>query len=279
MNATPNHAQMMDRIYRFQRYIYDITRKYYLLGRDRLIREMRIEPGDRILEIGCGTARNLILMAHDHPQAHFYGLDASHEMLITAETKVKRAGLHDRITLRHCLAEECDAKKTFGLDTPFDGIFFSYSLSMIPSWRNALQIAFQQLQPDGELAMVDFCDQLELPRWFRAMLTKWLSWFHVRHEPELLRFLPILATRTQAHLTIQYLYGRYAFRATLIKNQTDSEIEGEYRQTRDQRQEKDRDQEDTEGEGFEPSKPLQGLHDFQSCSFSQLGHPSSRVQR
>ncbi|TIV74063.1 MAG: SAM-dependent methyltransferase, partial [Mesorhizobium sp.] len=32
-----SHAELMDGVYRWQRHIYDLTRKYYLLGRDRLI--------------------------------------------------------------------------------------------------------------------------------------------------------------------------------------------------------------------------------------------------
>ena len=35
----------MDQVYRRQRYIYDFTRKYYLLGRDRLIRGLALQPG------------------------------------------------------------------------------------------------------------------------------------------------------------------------------------------------------------------------------------------
>ena len=34
--------EKMDKMYRHQRYFYDLTRKYYLLGRDRLINEMKI---------------------------------------------------------------------------------------------------------------------------------------------------------------------------------------------------------------------------------------------
>src|SRR5262249_43214804 len=53
-------AQEMDAIYRYQRYIYDATRKYYLFGRDRLI--ANLDPPERgtVLEIACGTGRNLI---------------------------------------------------------------------------------------------------------------------------------------------------------------------------------------------------------------------------
>ena len=38
--AKSGHAALMDRVYRRQRYIYDLTRKYYLFGRDRMIREL-----------------------------------------------------------------------------------------------------------------------------------------------------------------------------------------------------------------------------------------------
>jgi S-adenosylmethionine-diacylgycerolhomoserine-N-methlytransferase len=56
-------TEEMDEMYRWTRYVYDFTRKYYLLGRDRLLRDMELKPGDRVLEIGCGTARNLIRLA------------------------------------------------------------------------------------------------------------------------------------------------------------------------------------------------------------------------
>ncbi len=218
MNPESNHAQRMDRIYRFQRYFYDITRKYYLLGRDRLIREMDIRKESRILEVGCGTARNLILMARRYPHAHFYGLDASQEMLNTAESKILRAGLQDRISLRHGLAEEVSAKDTFGLPEPFDAVFYSYSLSMIPSWKKAIQSGWNNLKTGGQLAIVDFSDQKKMPTWFRNALTRWLSWFHVRHEPELTHFLSDLASHNNSRMQIDYLKGRYSFIAVVTKN-------------------------------------------------------------
>ena len=55
--------QHMDGIYRYQRYIYELSRKHYLLGRDRLINELQPPPGGTILEVGCGSGRNPILAA------------------------------------------------------------------------------------------------------------------------------------------------------------------------------------------------------------------------
>ena len=52
----------MDKMYRHQRYFYDLTRKYYLLGRDRLLKEMRIADGENVLEAGCGLGQYVILL-------------------------------------------------------------------------------------------------------------------------------------------------------------------------------------------------------------------------
>ena len=63
------HAALMDGVYRGQRHIYDLTRKYYLLGRDRMIDELQPPVGGHVLEIGCGTGRNLIAAARCWPGA------------------------------------------------------------------------------------------------------------------------------------------------------------------------------------------------------------------
>jgi S-adenosylmethionine-diacylgycerolhomoserine-N-methlytransferase len=207
----------MDDMYRWTRYIYDFTRKYYLLGRDRLLREMVLKPGDRVLEIGCGTARNLICLARKRPEIGCYGLDASNEMLVTAAAKVKWRGLEERIILRQCLAEELDHAKTFGLDAPFDAAFFSYSLSMIPTWPQAIDAALANIKRGSAFYVVDFWDQGSWPRWFPFVLKRWLDLFHVQHRPELLEHLRQLDAKGVGTLTLQSVAGRYAYLATFRK--------------------------------------------------------------
>ena len=70
---TPAADVLMDRIYARQRHIYDLTRRYFLLGRDTLIAELRPPSRGGILEIGCGTGRNLIATARAYPDAALYG--------------------------------------------------------------------------------------------------------------------------------------------------------------------------------------------------------------
>ncbi|WP_422001144.1 class I SAM-dependent methyltransferase [Reyranella sp.] len=185
-------AVLMDRIYRRQRHFYDITRKYYLLGRDRLIDGLAPSAGGRVLEVGCGTARNLVAAARAWPQARFYGLDLSAEMLATARREVRRAGLEGRIVLARGDATAFDPALLFG-EPGFSRIFLSYSLSMIPEWRAALRRSLAWLEPGGELHIVDFGGQERLPAFFRAGLRRWLRGFHVRPRDELEAELRILA--------------------------------------------------------------------------------------
>jgi SAM-dependent methyltransferase len=150
-------------------------------------------------------------LARKQPQTRLLGLDASGQMLKTAVRSVRQAGLSKHIVLRQGLAENFDPRHTFGTCTPFDTIFFSYSLSMIPAWPLALTAAFQHLKPKGRLYIVDFFDQADLPGWFAGLLTRWLRHFGVVHRPELLGHLVGLAQRNEIEIDIAPLYRRYAF--------------------------------------------------------------------
>lgn len=171
-----DHAGRMDAVYARQRHIYDLTRKYYLLGRDRLVERLKPPPSGTVLEIGCGTGRNLIAVARRYPDARLFGLDISAAMLATARANIAKAGLSARITVAQGDATAFDPAALFGL-AKFDRVFMSYTLSMIPDWQSAVAQAARVT--DGQLASVDFGQQAGLPGWWRTMLFAWLKKFHV----------------------------------------------------------------------------------------------------
>ncbi len=213
----PDAFEKMDKMYRRQRYFYDLTRKYYLLGRDKLLAEMKLEPGEKVLEIGCGTGRNLIALAKRFPASNFYGLDASSEMLKTAQAKVAAANLKN-ITLKTALADDFQSQKTFGLIAPFDAIFFSYALSIIPPWQASVENALLNLKPGKSIFIVDFYDQKDLPVLFQKILKNWLKQFHVEYPKKLLPFLENLEKQDSGKLKVKSLYRRYSFIAEFKKN-------------------------------------------------------------
>lgn len=180
--AEADHSELMDSIYRHQRFIYDATRKYYLLGRDRMIRGLAMAPRQSLLEIGCGTGRNLAVAARRFPDIRLYGLDISSAMLASAEKTLLCLGRAEPV-LRLGDAAQLQASD-FGVGG-FDRIMISYALSMIPEWEKTIDAALAALKPGGSLHIADFGQQRRLPVWFRSGLRRWLKRFHVTPRAEL----------------------------------------------------------------------------------------------
>ena len=200
-----SHAALMDATYRHQRRIYDLTRRYYLLGRDHLIETLAPPDGGTVLEVACGTGRNLAKIGARYPGRQLHGFDISEEMLRSA-----RAKLGDGALLARGDATDFDAEAMFGV-ARFDRIVLSYSLSMIPGWEAALGAATRHLAPGGEVHVVDFGDQAGLPAWFRRGLLAWLAKFHVTPRGTLETELRATAARIGGTALFRPLYRGYAW--------------------------------------------------------------------
>jgi S-adenosylmethionine-diacylgycerolhomoserine-N-methlytransferase len=209
-------AGLMDRIYRRQRHIYDASRKFYLLGRDQLIDGLQPPKGGSVLEIGCGTGRNLIRIAQRYPDCACHGLDVSNAMLATAQGSVAKAGLEHRIDLAQADATGFDPQALFGRGG-FDRIVISYALSMIPPWQGVVAEALRRLSPGGSLHIVDFGDQEGLPRPFKAGLLRWLALFHVTPRENLPEAVQALAKAAGADCRIDAPYRGYAVHAVATR--------------------------------------------------------------
>jgi len=216
MSTLTDHGGLMDRVYRRQRHVYDATRKYYLLGRDPMLSGLRVPDGGALLEIGCGTGRNLVKAARLYPTASLYGVDISHAMLVTADRAVENAGLGSRIRLACSDAAGFDPSRTFG-QARFDRIFISYAVSMIPQWRDVMRDAANRLAPGGELHIVDFGDLAGLPAWTRRGLYAWLERFHVTPRADLFDVAGAIAAEFGGTSERQALYRGFAWIAVLRK--------------------------------------------------------------
>ncbi len=171
MNRT---EEELKRYYRWQARIYDATRWSFLFGRERILREvaqrMRVR---RILEVGCGTGRNLLRMAELFPEAEIVGVDLSEDMLQKARRKLAGAG--GRVSLRLGAYEG-----GLGGERGFDLVLFSYCLSMVnPGYEGLMRLGLEDLSQGGVLAIVDFHDTGW--GWFR----RWMGVNHVRFDGQL----------------------------------------------------------------------------------------------
>lgn len=167
-------SETLEAYYRFHAGIYDLTRWSFLFGRSGIIDLLsRLTAPRRILEVGCGTGKNLIKLAKTFPTARITGLDLSPDMLRKAQEKAH--AMADRIELVHGAYNGPTAAGTFDL------VLFSYSLSMMdPGWETAIEAARDDLRPGGRIGVVDFHDSP------LSGFRSWMGMNHVRMEGHLL---------------------------------------------------------------------------------------------
>ena len=128
--------------------IYDFNRRFFLFGRDRLMKQIeRYTKPSTILEIGCGTGSNLFTLGQVFPDAKITGLDLSEDMLRVAQSKFLK---QSNVTLRHEVFDENTVLPTFDL------VICSYITSTVPDIERFLSLVQEHLNPKGYLACVDF---------------------------------------------------------------------------------------------------------------------------
>lgn len=136
---------------------YDLLVWLLLLGRerafrDRLVRLARLEPGQSVLDIGCGTG-SLAIAAKRRvgPFGSVHGIDASPEMIARAGKKARKAGVD--VTFTDGVVE--------GLPFPdehFDAVLSTLMLHHLPraAREQCVREIRRVLNPGGRVLAVDF---------------------------------------------------------------------------------------------------------------------------
>lgn len=119
--------------------------------RPALVAQTHCAPGERVLDLGCGTGTLTVLLARTTPAAQIVGLDPDPEALEIARAKAARAGM--AIGFRQARAE--DAELELG---SFDRVVTSLVLHHLsaPAKCEALARARAWLRPGGEIHVADW---------------------------------------------------------------------------------------------------------------------------
>jgi S-adenosylmethionine-diacylgycerolhomoserine-N-methlytransferase len=145
--------ESLRRFYRFHSSVYDWTRPFILFGRRRLLESLELRPGMLVIDVGCGTGWTLPHLAA--AGVSVVCVETSPEMRARAEARAARLGISDRVRF--------DARpygSHAGHAGQADAVVFSYSLSMIPPYREVLARAKADLRGGGTIAVVDFLTAL-----------------------------------------------------------------------------------------------------------------------
>lgn len=194
--ATTSIPTPIERYYQLHSRVYDATRWSFLFGRAAILDDIAAagNPG-RILEVGCGTGKNLVALAHRFPLASITGVDLSETMLDVARRKIGHFG--GRVKLVH---RAYDHPLSNAQAQHFDLVLFSYALSMFnPGYEVAIAAACDDLACGGHVAAVDFHDT-PLP-----VFAQWMGLNHVRMEGQLLP--PLHQRLTTVSQSLNPAYG------------------------------------------------------------------------
>lgn len=144
----PQVSRRYDRMARWYR-VAEITILLPHRLRRKAVQRLALEPGETVLEIGCGTGRNLPLLCDAvGDDGRVIGVDASSGMLARAQQWVtNHRGQNVRLLLQ-------DAAE-LTLPGQVDAVLFSLSYSVLPDRETVLQKTWEALRPDGRLVVMD----------------------------------------------------------------------------------------------------------------------------
>jgi ubiquinone/menaquinone biosynthesis C-methylase UbiE len=117
----------------------------------RLVKQARIEKGQRVLDLGCGTATLTTIIKKLNPEANVIGLDGDPGILGIARAKIIRAGLD--IKLDRGMAYQLPYP-----DNSFDRVISSFLFHhlTLDNKKRTLTEVYRVLQPGGEFHIADF---------------------------------------------------------------------------------------------------------------------------
>jgi ubiquinone/menaquinone biosynthesis C-methylase UbiE len=164
MNTALN--QQIIEIYRKRAKNYDFTANlYYLLGyrewayRRKAVDALRLQPGNTVVEIACGTGLNFSLYQEAiGPQGKIIGVDLTDAMLVQAQQRIEEHGWQN-VELVHMDARD------YQFPASIDAIISTYALSLMPAGEQVLESGTNALAPGGRFALLELQIPENWPDW------------------------------------------------------------------------------------------------------------------
>lgn len=189
-----SHPDRLERFYQGQAGHYDEFRERLLPGRRELVGSLPLSPGAVWIDLGGGTAHNLLHAGAALPALRqVYVVDITPSLLDVAR---QRCAAHawSNVTII-----EGDASSVWLPSGCADVVTCSYSLTMMPEWRGAVGEASRLLRRGGTFGAVDFFVGPHHPAITRRVWPWWFAHSHVDLREERLPFLHRRFVTTSLH--------------------------------------------------------------------------------
>jgi demethylmenaquinone methyltransferase/2-methoxy-6-polyprenyl-1,4-benzoquinol methylase len=145
---------------------YDIAANlYYLAGfreqayREMAVRQLKLNPGKTVVEIGCGTGLNFSLLKKElGPDGKIIGVDLTKDMLNRARERVLKKGLYNIELVQSDAAE-------YEIPKGVNGIISTFAITLVPQYDLVIQRGAYALAPGGRFVILDLKMPERWPMW------------------------------------------------------------------------------------------------------------------
>lgn len=166
MSEVDKTREHLIEVYRKKAKRYDFTSRLYpapgypqRAQRRRAVQELRLSPGDTVVDMACGTGLNFSLLEEAvGPGGRIVGVDLTDAMLDQARDRIETQGWSN-VSLVQADATE------FDFPAGIDAILSTYALTQVPESREVIARGAAALSDGGRWAVLDLKVPDSTPRW------------------------------------------------------------------------------------------------------------------
>ena len=173
VEATHQEVEKIQKYYAWRASNYDAGAGFEVEHHAEALRLAEIQPGQHVLDVGCGTGRGTVGLAQAvGPEGKVDALDLTQAMLDQARLKLERLGLSGRVQLR-----QGNARQLPYPDGTFDLVYSGYMFDLIPldGFTPILTEMARVLRPDGKLVLVNMSKPDERKTFYEKVYEKGLA--------------------------------------------------------------------------------------------------------
>jgi phosphatidylethanolamine/phosphatidyl-N-methylethanolamine N-methyltransferase len=143
--------EQIERVYSNYAGVYDkVFGRVFQGSREAVVRNLKVAPGERVLEVGVGTGLCLPLYPAD---CDITAIDVSAPMLEKAAVRVKELGLTNVKLMK------MDAGEMEFADSSFDIVIAAYVVTAVPDYRKLMKEMIRVSRPGGRLILLNHFTQ------------------------------------------------------------------------------------------------------------------------
>jgi phosphatidylethanolamine/phosphatidyl-N-methylethanolamine N-methyltransferase len=137
----------IERVYTTYAGFYDhVFGRVFQEGRESAIRNLNVQPGEKVLEVGVGTGIALPMYPN---HCRIVGIDLSEGMLAKAKERIRA------LQLSHVELYRMDAGAMEFEDNTFDTVVAAYVVTAVPDYRKVVNEMIRVCRPGGRIVMLN----------------------------------------------------------------------------------------------------------------------------